>query len=40
MYTVGMIAVDRMVAGKLESLVIVEQRWFEEWVGCYTQIFY
>ena len=39
-YIIGKIAVDRMVAGKLESLVLVEQRWFNEWSGCYTQIFY
>lgn len=37
---VGKIAVDRMVNGQLESLVLVDQRWFKEWVGCYTQIFY
>ena len=37
---IGKIAVDRMVAGKLESLVLIEQHHYKEWVGCYIQIFY
>lgn len=39
-YIIGKIAVDRMVAGKLESLPLEKQQWFKEWSGCYTQIFW